>query len=102
LEGYLKWAKALNIIFYVGLILNAAFLIYIIYSKTFSNLLPFGMFVILSIWCKPLSKKMEETYYKNPDAEIIDVFELQYKSKQEEKKLRQEYKAQKKNKQNKL
>jgi hypothetical protein len=97
LEGYLKWAKALRIIFYVGIAIDIAFLIFIIYSKDFSNLLPLGILVVLTIWSKSLSKKMKEIYYENPDAELIDIYALKYKSDKEEKRQKEEYKKQKKN-----
>lgn len=96
MEGYLKWAKALRIIFYVGIAIDIALLIFIIYSKDFSNLLLLGILVALTVWSKSLSKKMEEIYYENPDAELIDIFELKYKSDKEEKRQIKEYKQQKK------
>lgn len=96
MEGYLKWSKILNILFYVGITADIALLIYIIYSKDTSNLILFGMLVVFTIAFKPMSKKMKDIYDKNPDAEIIDVMQLQYKANQQEKKLKQELKNQKK------
>lgn len=92
MEGYLKWSKILNILFYIGIAVDIAFLIYIILSKNFSNLLPFGLLVVFTIAFKPMSKKMKEIYDKNPDAEIVDIMQLNYKANQYEKKLKQDLK----------
>jgi len=98
LEGYLKWSKILNILFYVGIAVDIALLLYIILSKDTSNIILLGILVIFTVSFKSMSKKMKETYYNNPDAEIVDIFELQYKANQQEKKLKQEAREQKKNK----
>ncbi len=97
MEGYLKWAKALRIIFYVGIVIDVALLIFIIYSKDFTNFLILGILVVLTVWSKSLSKQMEKIYYDNPNAELIDIFELKYKADKEEKRQKEEYKKQKKN-----
>ncbi|NMC56818.1 MAG: hypothetical protein GYA50_06330 [Eubacteriaceae bacterium] len=98
MEGYLKWSKILNILFYVGIAADIALLGYIIYSKDTSNMILLGMLVVFTVAFKSMSKKMKQTYYENPDAEIVDVFELKYKADQQEKKIKQEEKAQRRNK----
>ncbi len=91
MEGYLKWAKALKIGFYVAIPINIAILVYTIYSKNFSNLLILLITVIFTVWMKVQSKQMVEIYNKNPDGEVVDLLYLKYKE-------REYIKAQKKNK----
>lgn len=89
MEGYLKWAKALKIIFYIAIPINIAILVYIIYTKSFSNLLVLAITLVFTVWLKVQSKQMVEIYNKNPDAEVVDLLYLKYKQ-------REHLKAQKK------